>query len=146
MNLEKIFFTFFVSFWVSAASLLGHAQENLDETIGSQVRNAAPENADEALVARVSWMSDTEFALSVSVLIFGIIVILLQTLIIWKREFEANDIIKIFGLSFIILSTLFIITAGYDSEQIAPAMGLFGTIAGYILGRNASKTEVVKEK
>ena len=39
------------------------------------------------------------------------------------------------AVTLIVVSSLFIITAGYSSEQIAPAMGLFGTIAGYLLGR-----------
>jgi len=28
-----------------------------------------------------------------------------------------------------------LITAGYSNDQIAPAVGLLGTIAGYLLGR-----------
>jgi hypothetical protein len=95
---------------------------------------------------KVSLLSINEFVLSLIVLLFGIFVIALQTIIIRKSEFNANDIVKIYGLSFIIIATLFIITAGYDSEQIAPAMGLFGTIAGYILGRNElGKKETTKE-
>jgi hypothetical protein len=38
-------------------------------------------------------------------------------------------------VTLIIIGTLFFITAGFDSTQIAPALGLFGTIAGYLLGK-----------
>jgi hypothetical protein len=33
---------------------------------------------------------------------------------------------------------LFVITAGYNVEQIAPAMGLLGTIAGYLVGQRSA--------
>jgi hypothetical protein len=38
----------------------------------------------------------------------------------------------------IVTGTLFLVAAGYDAQHIAPSMGLLGTIAGYLLGRNAS--------
>lgn len=107
---------------------------------GPEFSNTAPTKNEDAPTGhhskKISWMSSNELILSVSVLLFGVFVISQQSFVIRKSQFEANDIIKIYGLSFIILATLFIITAGYGSEQIAPAMGLFGTIAGYILGRN----------
>lgn len=103
------------------------------------VKNVSPPTG--AANEKVSWLSGRELVLSVGVLMFGVFVILLQTFTIRNRDFSANDIVKINGLSFVIVATLFIITAGYDSEQIAPAMGLFGTIAGYILGRNTKSAE-----
>jgi len=92
-------------------------------------------------VEKVRFLTSREFFLSLSVLLFGIFVIIQQAFIIRNSSFEANDIIKIFGLSFIIVATLFLITSGYSDRQIAPAMGLFGTIAGYILGRNSKSKE-----
>ncbi len=44
-------------------------------------------------------------------------------------------IVKFVTITLIIISTLFLITAGYSNNQIAPAVGLLGTIAGYLLGR-----------
>jgi len=37
----------------------------------------------------------------------------------------------------VIISTFFVITAGFGNEQIAPAIGLFGTDVGYLLGRQS---------
>ena len=42
-------------------------------------------------------------------------------------------------ITLIITATLFLITAGYDNNQIAPAIGLFGTVAGYLLGKSVNK-------
>ena len=42
---------------------------------------------------------------------------------------------RTYTITLIIVGTMFLITAGFDSEQTSPAMALFGTIAGYLLGR-----------
>jgi hypothetical protein len=34
-----------------------------------------------------------------------------------------------------------LICAGYSNDQIAPAMGLFGTLAGYLLGRKGGREQ-----
>jgi len=52
---------------------------------------------------------------------------------------KAEDILRVFGVTLINLGTLFLVTAGYNSNQIAPAMGLFGTVAGYLLGRSVRR-------
>ncbi len=83
----------------------------------------------------VSWMTNKESVLAGLVLLFGSFLAVLQAYLMVKREFKAHEIIRLSGLTFIVISTLFIITAGYGAAQIAPAMGLFGTLAGYILGR-----------
>ena len=45
-------------------------------------------------------------------------------------------VLRIYVITIIVFGTLAIVAAGYSSEQVAPVMGLFGTIAGYILGRS----------
>jgi hypothetical protein len=44
---------------------------------------------------------------------------------------------KIMALALVVTSGLFLIGAGYDERQIAPMMGLLGTLAGYVLGKEA---------
>jgi hypothetical protein len=48
---------------------------------------------------------------------------------------KPEDTLRSFALTLVIIGTVFFIVAGFDSQQIAPAIGLFGTIAGYMLGR-----------
>ena len=76
-----------------------------------------------------------EFWLSLLILCFGAIVVLAQFILLRKYRFDANDILKVFGVTLIVVGTLFLIAAGFGDKQIAPAMGLFGTLAGYLLGR-----------
>lgn len=94
---------------------------------------------------KVGWFSSFEFGISISVLIFGLLVFALEYAFIKSATFEPEQTIKLIAVTLIVISTLFIITAGFDSEQIAPAMGLFGTIAGYMLGR-ANNKEGAKEE
>jgi membrane associated rhomboid family serine protease len=83
-------------------------------------------------------LTSFEFYLSLEVLVFGIIVVVLEYLAIRRRSSHVEDILRIYAVTLIIIGTLFGITAGFGSEQIAPAMGLFGTIAGYLLGKRTS--------
>jgi hypothetical protein len=72
---------------------------------------------------------------SVAVLIFGLLAGLLVGSLL-KAGRRADDVLKGVGTILIIVCTLFLVVAGYSDKQIAPVIGLFGTIAGYILGRS----------
>jgi hypothetical protein len=82
-------------------------------------------------------LTTLEFWLSLEVLLFGVVVALLEYVILRTRSVSAEDTLRVYAVTLIIVGTLFAITAGFDSTQIAPAMGLFGTIAGYVLGRRS---------
>ncbi len=75
-----------------------------------------------------------ESNLSMLVLAFGIITIFLEVYLIKTNKIDSNNAIKFIIVTLIITGTLFLITAGYDT-QISPALGLLGTIAGYLLGK-----------
>lgn len=82
-----------------------------------------------------------EFWLSLLILLFGVVVVSVQFALLRKRAFDGNDILKVFGVTLIIVGTLFLIAAGFGDKQIAPAMGLFGTLAGYLLGKASVESE-----
>lgn len=84
-------------------------------------------------------LSSFEFWLSVLVLFFGLLAFVFEYLLLRKRDFAGEEILRIITISMIVIATLFALTAGFDNNQIAPAMGLFGTIAGYLLGKGESK-------
>jgi hypothetical protein len=48
---------------------------------------------------------------------------------------QPADILRLFTVTMVVIGTLALIAIGYSSQQIAPALGLFGTILGYLLGR-----------
>jgi len=80
-------------------------------------------------------LSQYEFWLSAEVLIFGFAVLVAEFLLLRRAKLTAEETLRVYAVSLIIIGTLFAITAGFDSNQIAPAMGLLGTIAGYLLGK-----------
>lgn len=84
------------------------------------------------------WSNTNAMTMSASVLIFGLLALLLASYVIRKgQSWEA--VLKIFGTVLIVVMTVFLIVAGYDDKQIAPAIGLLGTIVGYLLGKDVSK-------
>lgn len=68
------------------------------------------------------------------VLVFGVFVLLLATYLIRIGK-NSEPVLRIFGTILIIVISVFLVVAGYTSNQIAPVMGLLGTIAGYLLGK-----------
>jgi hypothetical protein len=92
----------------------------------------------------------TEISLALGVFAFGGVVILIVNLIIWRmglnRSLDRDHIDALVGINAVIIvitATMFLITAGYSDRQIAPAMGLFGTIMGYMLG---TRSHIVRER
>jgi hypothetical protein len=94
-----------------------------------------PPAPDEDTTGSVIPLSRFEFTLSMAVLVFAVILVLIELYIIKIRRLNGEDAIKFITITLIIMATLFLITAGYSNDQIAPAVGLLGTIAGYLLGK-----------
>lgn len=86
-------------------------------------------------------LSSFEFWLSLEVLVFGAIVVGVEYVLLRSKRVRPEDTLRVYGVTLIIIGTLFAITAGFDGNQIAPALGLFGTIAGYLLGRKPPSEE-----
>ena len=78
-----------------------------------------------------------EFYLSLAILLFGLLTVALETVVITRSNWNL-DPLKIIGLTLVLTGCIFLISAGYNDRQIAPVIGLLGTIAGYILGREGA--------
>ena len=88
--------------------------------------------------AAESWWSVTNaMTISAVVLVFGVFVLLLATYLIRIGK-SSESVLRIFGTVLIIVISVFLVVAGYTSNQIAPVMGLLGTIAGYLLGKETA--------
>lgn len=97
------------------------------------------------VVYPVSLLTDKEFWLSVIILVFGTITIFLVYRLFHNPSLKTEEVTRTYTVILIIIGTLLLISAGFSNEQIAPALGLFGTIAGYLLGR-ADRRTVTNEK
>jgi predicted MFS family arabinose efflux permease len=105
---------------------------------GAVAANVPPtEPASSSTATIVDPFFNREVFLTLAVIFFGVVVVLIQYLLLRPvvRD-RTNEISRTFIVSLIIIGTLALITSGYDSSQIAPALGLFGTIAGYLLGKS----------
>jgi hypothetical protein len=82
------------------------------------------------------WSTRNAMTMSAAVLLFGLVVIFLATYLIRAGK-SAEAVLRIFGTILIIVIAVFLVVAGYSDTQIAPVMGLLGTIAGYLLGKES---------
>jgi hypothetical protein len=92
-----------------------------------------------------SFTTDREERLSFSILLFGFFVLVVQYLLLRRPPRQsAQDILQLLSINLIVTGTLFLISAGFSAQQIAPGLGLFGTIAGYVLGRRMGEAANAK--
>lgn len=87
---------------------------------------------------KTSWWSVHDaMTISSAVLVFGLVVIAFATRAL-SRGLKTDQVLRLFGMLTIIIMAVFLIVAGYGNEQIAPALGLLGTVAGYLLARSSA--------
>lgn len=149
-----VFFTLLVfhSFAQSSDTASGKKLDTVGFTeVTSNVTDAS--DADQPIgsttgLSEYNPLSSLTFYLSILVLLFGLIVMGLEVYLIATGKIIPDHSIKFITVTLIVTSTLFLITAGYSNNQIAPATGLLGTIAGYLLGRgnNGQQEKIDKEK
>lgn len=53
-----------------------------------------------------------------------------------KQEKTTPYTLRIYVIIILVFGTLLIVSSSYSTSQIAPVVGFFGTIAGYLVGRN----------
>jgi hypothetical protein len=76
-----------------------------------------------------------EFMLSVTVLLFGLIVIGLEVFLASKGIIDSDHIFKCVIPTLVITGSIVLITAGYSNNQITGASGILGSIAGYMVAK-----------
>lgn len=126
---------------IVAGSIAAKAQSM---TAGSAAQfQSNPADGAANVVSLPQILSSYEFWLSSFVLALAVLVIALQFMLFIRRasHFDSESIIRLMLITLIILVTAFFVAAGFDSKQIAPAIGLFGTIAGYLLGKESGRNE-----
>ena len=84
------------------------------------------------------WSQDSVHYLSVVILTFFAFALLLATLLLWRSKAAPSECTKLIGVLAVVGVTSFLLVAGYTSEQLTPAIGLFGAIVGYLLGKDAT--------
>ena len=86
------------------------------------------------------WSESSVRYLSHSILIFTFLTLLLASLLLWRKGSPPQQVVKVFGLLVILGLSSLLLVVGYSNEQLTPIVGLFGAIAGYLLGKDAGGT------
>ena len=110
----------------ASAQLVNNPQPNCDAETHS------------ALSSFIPYLSSQEFILSLLVILLTIVALGFIYALLRGRESEIDDITRLLVLVLIIGATLLLIVSGYSEKQIAGAIGLFGAIVGYLLGKMGS--------
>jgi hypothetical protein len=66
----------------------------------------------------------------------------LLTTLILKGKASSDWSFRLMGLALVLTAGLFLIVAGFSQEQMAGMMGLLGSAAGYILGKDVRASGV----
>src|SRR5262245_43858996 len=92
--------------------------------------------------SRSRFLSSFEGIISILVSIIGFIALMMEFMLLRKiQKLKAEDTLRVYAVTLIVIGTLFFVTAGFDANHVAPAMGLFGTVAGYLLGRSVDRRD-----
>lgn len=112
------------------------SEQSLSERAQSLLETTAKSAQD--LHSSQPWSPELVKFLVLAVLVFTVIALLLSTVLLWKRSADPSAVLRIFGVLAIIGVSAILLVAGYSNQQLTPIIGLFGAIAGYLLGRDAN--------
>lgn len=81
------------------------------------------------------WSPTLVTTLGLGILVFCLIVLLIAANLLRDKLSDALVVLKVFGIVLIVCMSAFLMIAGYGQDQLTPIVGLFGAIAGYLLGK-----------
>lgn len=119
-----------------------------NKAVTEQISTPSPKDSSTIFPTdqRTTSLTEPEIQMTLGIIIFGILIFIMEFLLIKSGKIHYQDSTKILIVTLIIISTLILITAGYSNNQIAPAVGLLGTIAGYLLGRTNTENKPEKNE
>lgn len=111
----------------SAMTALDVAQKNMDKILVSPSPSIQP------------WSPELVQFLVLGILGFSCIALIMATVLLWRASAQPLHVLRVFGVITILAFSALLLVVGYDNSQLTPIVGLFGAIAGYLLGKD-SKT------
>lgn len=120
----------------SDLNLLAETNAVLAEN-GAEAHEPVAAQAAQAAEAAGWWSNSNAMTMCAVLLLFGLIVMGLSTYLLRAGQ-PAQSVLRVFGTLLVIIMASFLVVAGYTNEQLAAPMGLLGTVAGYLLGRQTT--------
>lgn len=147
MNITRLLPLVAISCFLLCTGALGQASQSNQPPDTSSTASANADtgprangdpNAERTGGFEWAYLTSHEFVLASAVLLFGVIVMFGAARTMQRTTVTAEQVLRFYAILVILIGTLLLIVAGLNDTQIAPAAGLFGTIAGYLLGKNQS--------
>lgn len=82
------------------------------------------------------WSPELIRFLSTSILAFTLATLILATILLWRSQAPALQVLRTLGIITIIGISSLLLLVGYSNDQLTPIVGLFGAISGYLLGKD----------
>jgi hypothetical protein len=79
--------------------------------------------------------------LAVSVLGFSCLVLAISAVLLWRARASGLQVLRVAGVISILAFSALLLVVGYDNQQLTPIIGLFGAIAGYLLGKDSPPSQ-----
>lgn len=109
----------------TAMSALGTAQQAFDAA------------ATQVSTVQQPWSQELVKFLALSVLGFAGLVLVLSAALLWRAAASPPQILRATGVIAVLGFSALLLVVGYDNQQLTPIVGLFGAIAGYLLGKES---------
>ena len=84
------------------------------------------------------WSPELVKFLAIAILAFTLLSLLLCAVLLWRSRATGYHVLRIFGVLSIIGVSALLLAVGYSNEQLTPIVGLFGAVAGYLLGKDTT--------
>lgn len=84
------------------------------------------------------WSQELVRFLALSVLGFSCLALVVAAMLLWRARATAQHVLRVTGIVSILGFSALLLVVGYDNQQLTPIIGLFGAIAGYLLGKDSS--------
>lgn len=124
---------------VAQSEAVVQARELLEAPIASapsaQIQQVVAQNSPPGYQLLLDSQNQS-LTLSIALLLFGVLVIAAALWRVERAQLTETGALRLVGATVVVVMAVFLCTAGFTLEQITPAIGLLGTMGGYVLGRS----------
>lgn len=85
------------------------------------------------------WSPELVITLTISIFSLAALILVMATFTMIYRKLSGVYALKLYTIVIIISFASFLCITGYDSNQLSSVFGLFGAIAGYLLGKEDNR-------